>query len=104
MDTVLKVASFRMRETRFDYLHHLVTVPVRLNGHERRFVLDSGIGLTLVRDTIGGIAATGGSFTGRRMSGQEVTSPLGVAPLLEFARNLAERHRGRADRFERFPA
>ncbi len=74
-----------MRETPFDYLHHLVTVPVRLNGHERRFVLDSGIGLTLVRDTIGGIAATGGSFTGRRMSGQDVTSPLGIAPLLEFA-------------------
>lgn len=74
-----------MRETPFDYLHHLVTVPVRLNGHERRFVLDSGIGLTIVRDTIGGIAATGGSFTGRRMSGQEVTSPIGVAPLLEFA-------------------
>ncbi len=73
-----------MRETRFDYLHHLVTVPVRLNGHERRFVLDSGIGLNLVRDTLGGVVATGGSFAGRRMSGQEVTVPLAVAPLLEF--------------------
>jgi hypothetical protein len=61
-----------------------VTVPARLNGRERRFVLDSGIGLNLVRDTLGGVVATSGSFSGRRMSGQEVTVPLAVAPLLEF--------------------
>ena len=36
-----------MRETPFEYLHHLVTVPVLLNGQERRFILDSGMGLTL---------------------------------------------------------
>ena len=84
-DSVPPVAMSRMHETPFDYLQHLVTVPVRLNGQERRFVLDSGIGLTLVRDTVGGVVAAGGSFHGRRMSGQEVTSPLGIAQSLEFA-------------------
>ena len=84
MDSVLRVATSGMRDTPFDYLQHLVTVPVRLNGKERRFVLDSGIGLNLVRDTVEGVAAIGRSFTGRRMSGQEVTSPLGIASSLEF--------------------
>ena len=51
-----------MRDTPFDYLQHLVTVPVRLNGQERRFVLDSGIGLDLVRDTVEGVVANGRSF------------------------------------------
>jgi hypothetical protein len=74
-----------MRDTPFDYLQHLVTVPVRLNGQERRFVLDSGIGLDLVRDTVEGVVANGRSFAGRRMSGQEVTSPLGIVSSLEFA-------------------
>ena len=71
-----------MRATRFDHVHHLVTVPVVLNGAETRFILDSGIGLTLVRDTINGCAPTGASFTGKRMSGQEVTVPLGVVSSL----------------------
>ena len=74
-----------MRETEFEYLHHLVVVPVALDGLERRFVLDSGIGLNLVRDTVGGCAPTGASFVGRRMSGQEVTASLAVAPTLAFA-------------------
>jgi hypothetical protein len=74
-----------VRDTPFDYLDHLVVVPVVLNGIERSFILDSGIGLTVVRDSIGDCAPTGGSFTGRRMSGQEVTLPLAVAPSLEFA-------------------
>jgi hypothetical protein len=43
-----------VRETPFDYLSHLVTVPVVLNGVERIFILDSGIGLTVVRDSVAG--------------------------------------------------
>ena len=74
-----------MRDTEFEYLHHLVVVPVTLDGVERRFVLDSGIGLDLVRDTIGTCSPTGASFAGRRMSGQEVPVPLAVAPTLSFA-------------------
>lgn len=74
-----------MQESPFEYRRHLVVVPVTLNGVERRFILDSGMGLTLVRDTIGGCTATGTSFGGRRMSGQEVSAPLATAPSLEFA-------------------
>jgi hypothetical protein len=74
-----------VRETPFDYLGHLVVVPVVLNGVERTFVLDSGIGLTVVRDSVGDCVPTDRSFTGKRMSGQEVTLPLGVASSLDFA-------------------
>jgi hypothetical protein len=71
-------------EVPFVYLKHLVTVPVTLNGAEARFVLDSGIGLPLVRDPAA-CRLTGETFSGRRMSGQEVTLPLGLAPSLGFA-------------------
>ena len=63
----------------FDYLEHLVTLPVTAGGVETRFVLDSGIGLTLVSESLAtraGAAPIGTSFTGRRMSGQDVTVPL----------------------------
>ena len=69
----------------FERIAHLVTVPVVLNGVEARFVVDSGIGLTIVRDTLSGCVSTGESFTGTRMSGQSVTVPLGVAPSLVLA-------------------
>jgi hypothetical protein len=71
----------------FDYLHHLVTVPVRAAGHDTRFVLDSGIGLTLVTDRFAerlGIEAGPETFTGQRMSGQAVTVPLTRLPSLAF--------------------
>lgn len=74
-----------MRETGFELLHHLVVVPVQLNAVERRFVLDSGIGLTLVRAGCEGCVPTGASFTGKRMSGQEVAVPLATASGLAFA-------------------
>jgi hypothetical protein len=72
-----------LAEVPFAYLLHLVTVPVTLNGEEATFVLDSGIGLTIVRDPAA-CTLTGATFTGRRMSGQEVTVPLGIAPSLAF--------------------
>lgn len=65
----------------FQYLHHLVTVPVLVGGTEAKFVLDSGIGLTLVSSslaTAAGCEPTGATYTGHRMSGQEVTIPLGT--------------------------
>lgn len=64
----------------FRYLHHLVTVPVLVAGTETTFVLDSGIGLTLVSSSLAaaiGCELTGSTYTGRRMSGQQVTIPLG---------------------------
>ena len=74
-----------MRETRFELRHHFVVVPVELNGVERRFIFDSGIGLTLVRLGIDGCVAIGSTFTGKRMSGQEVAVPLASAASLAFA-------------------
>ncbi len=67
----------------FEYLSHLVVVPVTLNGVETQFVFDSGIGLTLVR-SVDGCFETGETFTGRRMSGQAVTLPLATAGWLAF--------------------
>jgi len=57
----------------------LIEVPVRLNGaREVRFVLDTGIGVTLVSRAL--CAELGcepaGGYVGRRMSGQEIHVPL----------------------------
>jgi Aspartyl protease len=67
----------------FEYLSHLVVVPVALNGVETQFILDSGIGLTLVRDRAAAVP-TGETFTGKRMSGQAVTLELARAERVEF--------------------
>jgi hypothetical protein len=80
-------------EVGFDKLQHLVTVPVSVNGVESRFVLDSGIGLTLLRSELAEsirVRPTGASFTGRRMSGQSVTTPLGEVPTMTFAGSTFE--------------
>jgi Aspartyl protease len=81
-------------EASFEYLQHLVTVPVKVGGIETPFVLDSGIGLTLVREELADatrLERTGGSFTGRRMSGQAVTLPLAEASVT-FAGSTIGRH------------
>ena len=64
----------------FQYLAHLVTVPVQAGGTEARFVFDTGIGVTLVSRSLAGRVGClpdGSVYTGRRMSGQPVTLPLG---------------------------
>jgi hypothetical protein len=66
----------------FEWLEHLVVLPVTVGGVEARFVFDSGIGLTLVSDSLGA-RPTGEAFSGRRMSGQEVSVPLGTIDSLE---------------------
>jgi hypothetical protein len=73
-----------MGETGFEQVAHLVTVPVTVDGVETTFVVDSGIGFTVVRDGLLPLAA-GGEFTGRRMSGQAVTIPLSTVETLSFA-------------------
>ena len=104
-DSVLPVATSGMRETPFDYLQHLVTVPVRLNGQERRFVLDSGIGLD-ARARHGRRAgrnrsprSRGGGCRARRSPRRSASSSS-----LEFAGIVQEDVGGRADRPERVPA
>jgi Aspartyl protease len=77
--------------TPFNYLHHLVTVPVVVGGEvETRFVLDTGIGLTLVSEEVGeaiGLTASGSHYTGRRMSGQDVSLPLATVGRCRSARS-----------------
>ncbi len=72
----------------FEYLHHLVMVPVRIGEVDTRFVLDTGMGLILVNSELAasaGFVPGGSTYTGRRMSGQEVTVPIGRAESLCFA-------------------
>lgn len=72
----------------FEYLHHLVTVPVRIGAVDTRFVLDTGMGLVLVTEELAasvGLVPDGSTYRGRRMSGQEVTVPVGRAESLSFA-------------------
>ena len=63
----------------FQYLMHLLTIPVCVGDTETRFIFDTGIGVNLVSDSLAralGAAPSGSVFTGRRMSGQEVTAPM----------------------------
>jgi len=81
-------------EVSFEYVQRLVTVPAAVNGVTTRLILDSGIGLTLVRDELAesaGVERSGESFTGKRMSGQAVTLPLAEASVA-FAGTALERH------------
>ena len=62
-------------------------MPVTAGGRDTRFILDSGIGLTLVTDRFAerlGLEPGPETFTGRRMSGQAVTLPLAALPSLAF--------------------
>lgn len=64
----------------FRYLGHALTIPVSVCGIETRFVFDTGIGVNLVSESLAarvGCLPDGSTFTGRRMSGQSVTLPLG---------------------------
>jgi aspartyl protease len=69
----------------FRYIRHLITVPVRVADVETRFGLDTGIGVNLISAALAervGCLPDGSTFTGRRMSGQEVTVPLGTVSAL----------------------
>jgi hypothetical protein len=66
-------------ETSFESVDHFVGVVVSIGGRECRFLVDSGIGVTVIgSDTADavGVSWLGRSFSGQRMSGQEVTAPL----------------------------
>jgi hypothetical protein len=80
---------------RFEYVSHLVTVPVQAGGRQARFVLDTGIGVTLLSRslaTAAGCAADGSVYTGKRMSGQQVSIPLGTLSSLSVAGCPTEDH------------
>lgn len=65
----------------FEYLAHVLTIPVTVCDIETKFIFDTGIGLNLISETLAtevGCCPDGSTFTGRRMSGQAVTVPLGT--------------------------
>lgn len=71
----------------FNRLRHFLTVPITAEGVATRFVLDTGIGLTLLSSSLCerlGVDPTGDVFRGRRMSGQEVAVDLTRIDSLRF--------------------
>lgn len=71
----------------FDRVQHLVRIPVGVAGARQRFLIDTGIGVTVVSSAFAdraGLTATGETFAARRMSGQVVDVPLVRLPELEI--------------------
>ncbi|GAA4356106.1 retropepsin-like aspartic protease [Angustibacter luteus] len=82
--------------TAFDRVGHMVRVPVALAGEKHRFLVDSGIGVTVVSPQIAArsdVRLTGETFTGRRMSGQELTLPIVQLPELRLGDYSIHGHR-----------
>jgi hypothetical protein len=79
----------------FDRVEHLVRVPVRLGGEEYRFLVDTGIGVTVVSSAIAAradVQATGETLSGRRMSGQVIETPLVRLPGLALGDHTVDEH------------
>jgi hypothetical protein len=69
----------------FDRLKHFYRLPVQVAGEHQSFLLDTGIGITVVSPDLAaqyGFEHTGESYAGRRMSGQVVEAPLVRLPEL----------------------
>jgi predicted aspartyl protease len=70
-----------------EYITHCLVIPVRVCGIEAKFVLDTGIGPNLISEDLAahvGCHPDGSALTGRRMSGQGVTIPLGLLESLQI--------------------
>lgn len=72
----------------FERVGHLIRITAELaGGRPARFLVDTGIGISLVHPALvdrAGLQLTGDEMTGRRMSGQEVRAPLVTLPLLRL--------------------
>jgi hypothetical protein len=82
-------------EVTFDRVHHLVRVPARLGGDRYQFLVDTGIGVTIVSSAIAArsdVQPTGGSFAAQRMSGQSIEVDLVRLPLLDLAGYAVDGH------------
>jgi hypothetical protein len=74
-----------MATVAFDRVAHLIRVPVRLGGDELHFLVDTGIGVTVVNERLSArsdVEPLGETYAGRRMSGQLVEAPLVRLPTL----------------------
>lgn len=66
-------------DVRFETVDHFVRIPVRVGQRECWFLFDSGIGLTVINPSLAesvGMTGITETFTGRRMSGQDVSAAL----------------------------
>ena len=84
-----------MIDTPFTYLSHLVVLPVRVGDVEARCVVDTGIGPTILTEAVAGrvgCVPNGETFTGQRMSGQEVGVPLAEAPSIAVGSYIRDGH------------
>ena len=74
---------------------HMVHVPVQVGDRiQSRFIIDTGIGLNLMSSKLAeraGVHLTGEVHMGKRMSGQEVSVPLGEVPVLAVGTCRRER-------------
>jgi hypothetical protein len=74
----------------FERIAHLLAVPATVGrATAARFVLDTGFGTPAIAASLAGaigVRPDGGTFTGRRMSGQAVTLPTARLPRLAFGR------------------
>jgi hypothetical protein len=71
----------------FDRVQHLVRIPVRVDGSDHRFLVDTGIGVTVVSSRFAecpDVTDTGETYAARRMSGQVVAVPLVQLPALQI--------------------
>jgi hypothetical protein len=75
-------------EIPFQRVGHFIRVPANIpNGGSARFLVDTGIGITVVNSAFAqrhNLEATGQHFVGTRMAGDEVTSPLVRMPEIEL--------------------
>ncbi len=74
-------------EIPFSYVEHLLTVPATVDAAEARLIFDTGISVNLLSATFAGkigCAAGAGTYTGRRMSGQPVTTSIGTVRSLQI--------------------
>jgi hypothetical protein len=75
----------------FEYIAHVLTIPVRVCGIDTKFIFDTGIGLNLISEDLAARVdchPDGSTFTGRRMSGQALTVPLGHLRSLQAGASL----------------
>ncbi|HTX84680.1 MAG TPA: retropepsin-like aspartic protease [Streptosporangiaceae bacterium] len=79
----------------FDRVQHLVRVPVRVNDSAYRFLIDTGIGISVVSSAVAArsdVTWMNETFTGRRMSGQAVPIPLVRLPNLKLGNYEVDGH------------
>ncbi|HLH86172.1 MAG TPA: aspartyl protease family protein [Thermoplasmataceae archaeon] len=71
---------------------HIMQIPVKVNGNEVKFLMDTGIGPTVLsKDFVKELGLDKvGTMAGRRMSGKELEMTLVRVPMIEFGNEVRE--------------